>query len=73
MDVLDEMKLYLMMLFGIDLVVWKNGDGLWSVFEDKCLYRLVLLSEGWVESDGTLLCAYYAWRFDGDGKCMLML
>mgnify|MGYP003322143092 CR=1 FL=1 len=68
-DVLDETKPHPTTLLGIDLVVWKNGDGSWSVFEDKCPHRLAPLSEGRVESDGTLLCAYHAWRFDGDGKC----
>jgi phenylpropionate dioxygenase-like ring-hydroxylating dioxygenase large terminal subunit len=23
-----------------------------------------------VEANGTLLCAYHAWQFDGDGKCV---
>jgi phenylpropionate dioxygenase-like ring-hydroxylating dioxygenase large terminal subunit len=71
-DVLDETKPHPTTLLGIDLVVWKNGDGSWSVFEDKCPHRLAPLSEGRVESDGTLLCAYHAWRFDGDGKCTSM-
>jgi phenylpropionate dioxygenase-like ring-hydroxylating dioxygenase large terminal subunit len=26
--------------------------------------------EGRVEKNGTLLCAYHAWQFDGDGKCV---
>ncbi len=30
--------------------------------------RLAPLSEGRVEVDGTLLCAYHAWRFDSSGK-----
>ena len=30
------------------------------------------LSEGRVEDDGTLLCAYHAWRFDETGKCVDM-
>ena len=31
---------------------------------------MVPLSEGRIESDGTLLCAYHAWRFDGEGNCV---
>lgn len=31
--------------------------------------RLVPLSEGRVESDGTLQCAYHGWRFGDDGQC----
>jgi len=30
----------------------------------------VPLSEGRVEDDGTLLCSYHAWRFDGKGECV---
>ena len=71
-DLLDETKPHATSLLGVDLVVWKNGQGSWSVFEDKCPHRMAPLTEGRVESDGTLLCAYHAWRFDGDGKCTAM-
>lgn len=71
-DVLDETKPHPTTLLGVDLVVWKDGTGKWNVFEDKCPHRLAPLSEGRVESDGTLLCAYHAWRFDGEGKCTAM-
>ncbi len=26
-------------------------------------------AEGRIESDGTLLCSYHGWRFNGEGKC----
>ena len=68
-DLLDTTKPHPTQLLGVDIVVWKDGDGKWSVFEDKCPHRLAPLSEGRVEDDGTLLCAYHAWRFDADGKC----
>eukprot|EP00568_Trieres_chinensis_P006725 CAMPEP_0183295636 /NCGR_PEP_ID=MMETSP0160_2-20130417/3522_1 /TAXON_ID=2839 ORGANISM="Odontella Sinensis, Strain Grunow 1884" /NCGR_SAMPLE_ID=MMETSP0160_2 /ASSEMBLY_ACC=CAM_ASM_000250 /LENGTH=591 /DNA_ID=CAMNT_0025457151 /DNA_START=48 /DNA_END=1826 /DNA_ORIENTATION=+ len=42
--------------------------GIWRAFEDKCPHRKVPLSEGRVEDDGTLLCSYHAWRFDGEGE-----
>ena len=71
-DVIDETKPHATTLLGVDLVVWKSGDGKWNVFEDKCPHRLAPLTEGRVESDGTLLCAYHAWRFDGDGTCTSM-
>lgn len=51
-------------LLGKDLVMWKDRiSGKWNVFEDACPHRLAPLSEGRVEADGTLLCAYHAWRF----------
>mmetsp|Transcript_29425 Transcript_29425/g.77608 ORF Transcript_29425/g.77608 Transcript_29425/m.77608 type:complete len:556 (+) Transcript_29425:84-1751(+) len=55
-------------LLGEDLVAWKSGDGAWRVFEDRCPHRNVPLSEGRVESDGTLLCSYHGWHFNGEGK-----
>ena len=41
--------------------------GQWRAFVDKCPHRLVPLSEGRVESDGSLLCSYHGWRFNGEG------
>ena len=72
-DMIDPLKPHPVTLLGTDLVVWYDSVGeKWNVFEDKCPHRLAPLSEGRVESDGTLLCAYHAWRFDGDGKCTSM-
>ena len=68
-DLLDPQKPHPTQLLGVDIVVWRNGDNKWSVFEDKCPHRLAPLSEGRVEDDGTLLCAYHAWRFDDTGAC----
>lgn len=55
-------------LLGEDLVAWRDGGGDWRVFEDRCPHRNVPLSEGRVESDGTLFCSYHGWRFTGQGK-----
>ena len=57
-------------LLGKELVLWRDGSGKWRCFEDFCPHRLAPLSEGRVESDGTLLCAYHAWRFDSEGNCV---
>ncbi|EIE25057.1 hypothetical protein COCSUDRAFT_65076 [Coccomyxa subellipsoidea C-169] len=52
------------------LVLWCDGQGQWRCFQDKCPHRLAPLSEGRIEpSDGTLMCSYHGWRFDGEGKC----
>lgn len=53
-------------LLGLDLVVWNDGDG-WRCFADSCPHRLGPLSEGRVEDDGSLLCSYHGWRYDGSG------
>jgi len=55
-------------LLGEDLVAWRDGTGTWRVFDDRCPHRSVPLSEGRIEEDGTLLCSYHGWRFNGDGR-----
>lgn len=45
----------------------KKTNGNWRVFVDQCPHRKVPLSEGRIEDDGSLLCSYHGWRFDGDG------
>ncbi|CAM9198298.1 unnamed protein product, partial [Sphacelaria rigidula] len=57
-------------LLGKNLVLWRDGQGEWACFEDRCPHRAAPLSEGRVEEDGSLLCAYHGWRFDADGKCL---
>ena len=42
--------------------------GQWRVFVDECPHRKVPLSEGRIEADGSLLCSYHGWRFDGQGS-----
>ncbi len=69
-DFLDPSRPHAMQLLGKDIVVWRDGSGKWRCFEDFCPHRLAPLSEGRVESDGTLLCAYHAWRFDAEGNCV---
>ncbi len=66
---LDPSRPTQLTLLGEDYVLWKDGSGNWRAFADRCPHRLAPLSEGRVESDGTLLCAYHAWRFDGSGAC----
>jgi len=66
----DSSRPYPFQLLGKNLVLWQNNSGKWSCFEDVCPHRLVPLSEGRVESDGTLMCAYHAWRFNSEGKCV---
>ncbi|CAM9218430.1 unnamed protein product [Scytosiphon promiscuus] len=66
----DPGRAHAVQLLGKDLVVWKDKDGRWSCFDDRCPHRAAPLTEGRVEADGSLLCAYHAWRFDADGKCL---
>ncbi|CAL8461939.1 g1470 [Coccomyxa elongata] len=57
-------------LLGVRLVLWRDAEGAWRCFEDKCPHRLAPLSEGRIEpSNGTLMCSYHGWQFNGEGKC----
>ncbi|MDJ0718066.1 MAG: Rieske 2Fe-2S domain-containing protein [Prochloraceae cyanobacterium] len=69
-EFLDPSRPHSMQLLGKDIVLWRDNIGEWNCFEDFCPHRLVPFSEGRVESDGTLLCAYHAWRFNSQGKCV---
>ncbi|CAM9184538.1 unnamed protein product [Scytosiphon promiscuus] len=66
----DPDRAHAVQLLGKDLVVWKNNEGRWSTFDDRCPHRAAPLTQGRIEKDGSLLCTYHAWRFDADGKCL---
>lgn len=69
-EFLDPKRPHPIQVLGLDLVLWRDAQGLWHCFEDACPHRLAPFSEGRVEADGTLLCAYHAWRFNGEGACV---
>ncbi|KAK9835403.1 hypothetical protein WJX81_007403 [Elliptochloris bilobata] len=67
-DDLDPLKPFATKLLGKELVVWRDAEGQWRCFQDKCPHRLAPLSEGRIEpSDGTLQCSYHGWRYSGSG------
>lgn len=58
-------------VLGRKFVVWRDVEGEWRCFEDACAHRLAPLSEGRIEEkDGSLMCSYHGWRFDGEGRCV---
>ncbi|HAC63895.1 MAG TPA: (2Fe-2S)-binding protein, partial [Cyanothece sp. UBA12306] len=69
-EFLDPSRPHPIQLLGKELVLWRDRHKQWRCFEDRCPHRLVPLSEGRVERDGTLLCAYHAWRFNETGQCV---
>jgi phenylpropionate dioxygenase-like ring-hydroxylating dioxygenase large terminal subunit len=69
-EFLDQKSPHALQLLGKELVLWCDKDGAWHCFEDRCPHRLAPLSEGRVEADGTLMCAYHAWRFGPEGQCL---
>ncbi|EKX38158.1 hypothetical protein GUITHDRAFT_50255, partial [Guillardia theta CCMP2712] len=57
-------------LLGLDLVVWwHQPSGTWSCFADECPHRLAPLSEGRIDKNGNLQCAYHGWEFSEKGSC----
>eukprot|EP00249_Psilotum_nudum_P008253 c21144_g1_i1 orf=364-2055(+) len=56
-------------LLGIELVLWRDGEGKWRAFSNKCPHRLAPLSEGRIDEDGWLQCSYHGWSFKPDGQC----
>lgn len=71
-DTLDPSRPTPFTLMGHDLVLWRDADRQWQAFADECPHRLAPLSEGRVEGDGSLLCSYHGWRFDGEGQCVAL-
>jgi len=69
-DYLDPTRPHAMQLLGKELVLWRNKSGKWCCFEDSCPHRLAPLSEGRISKDGALMCAYHAWSFNSEGKCV---
>ncbi len=68
-EFLDPARPHGMQLLGKEIMLWRDRSGQWQCFENACPHRLAPLSEGRIEKDGTLLCAYHGWRFDGEGQC----
>jgi phenylpropionate dioxygenase-like ring-hydroxylating dioxygenase large terminal subunit len=76
-ETMDPTRPHEVQLLGLNLVAWNDGptvngkkeEGTWHVFDDACPHRLAPLSEGRVEDDGTLMCSYHGWRFNGDAEC----
>ncbi|CAL5224943.1 g7712 [Coccomyxa viridis] len=67
---LDAKVPYAFDLLGKRLVLWRDAEEQWRCFEDKCPHRLAPMSEGRIHRDGTLMCSYHGWRFQGDGACV---
>eukprot|EP00670_Eutreptiella_braarudii_P006744 CAMPEP_0174288152 /NCGR_PEP_ID=MMETSP0809-20121228/19310_1 /TAXON_ID=73025 ORGANISM="Eutreptiella gymnastica-like, Strain CCMP1594" /NCGR_SAMPLE_ID=MMETSP0809 /ASSEMBLY_ACC=CAM_ASM_000658 /LENGTH=661 /DNA_ID=CAMNT_0015385141 /DNA_START=48 /DNA_END=2033 /DNA_ORIENTATION=- len=73
LNITDKNRPHKVMVLGQTLVAWwdKSAEQ-WRVFADRCPHRLAPLSEGRIEPDGNLMCAYHAWKFAGDGSCVAL-
>ncbi|CAL1353055.1 unnamed protein product [Linum trigynum] len=68
-DVPDDAPLGLT-VFDKQVVVYRDGEGQFRCYEDRCPHRLAKLSEGQI-TDGKLECLYHGWQFEGgEGKCV---
>jgi phenylpropionate dioxygenase-like ring-hydroxylating dioxygenase large terminal subunit len=56
-------------LLGMDLVLFRDGDGGWGLLDRACPHRGADLSFGRLEGDG-LRCPFHGWKFDVDGRCL---
>lgn len=56
--------------FGGELVAFRGASGDVRVFDAHCPHLGAHLAEGGRIEDGTLVCPFHAWRFDGQGRCI---
>jgi len=57
-------------LLGKDLVLWRDSGGSWRCSAGICPHRLAPLARGRVNQDGSLMCRFHGWCFNGDGTCV---
>jgi phenylpropionate dioxygenase-like ring-hydroxylating dioxygenase large terminal subunit len=70
-EYLDESRPHKIQLLDENYVLWfDRAHKEWSALSDACPHRHAPLSEGIVQPEGTLLCAYHAWRFNKSGQCV---
>ena len=58
-------------LFGRKIVLFRDEDDHPSCLLDRCVHRNMALSLG-RRVGKCLECPYHGWRYDGDGKCVLV-
>jgi 5,5'-dehydrodivanillate O-demethylase len=56
-------------VLGEDLVLFRNGRGVYGLVAEHCSHRGASLYYGFVEDDG-IRCAYHGWKYDPCGKCL---
>lgn len=58
-------------LLGLPFVAFRDSGGAAHVLADTCAHRGGSLSKGKMQGD-CIACPYHGWRFDGDGRCVLI-
>lgn len=54
--------------FGLDVVAWRDKDGVAAIHHDRCPHRGARLSLGALTAD-EIVCPFHAFRFGVDGAC----
>ena len=55
-------------LYGRELAIWRDANGVAHVWEDRCPHRGMKLSFGFVRGDH-IACLYHGWQYDRAGHC----
>lgn len=55
-------------LFGREIVVWRDLEGVAHAWEDRCPHRGMRLSLGFVRGN-QIACLYHGWHYDTAGQC----
>lgn len=54
-----------------EIVLWRDASGTARALADRCPHRGTRLSLGAVQQ-GCIECPYHGWRFEGDGRCIVI-
>jgi phenylpropionate dioxygenase-like ring-hydroxylating dioxygenase large terminal subunit len=63
------------MVLGVNLVVFRDREGVAHVLSDTCTHRGASLGGAWSGGNsprivnGCVVCPYHGWEFGGDGEC----
>lgn len=57
---------------GEQLVLYRQPDGRVAALQDACWHRLLPLSKGHLQDDGSLVCGYHGLVYDARGRCTHM-
>lgn len=60
-------------ILGVDVVLFRDGQGVVRALHDVCPHRGVRLSKGSCYWKGFLTCNYHGATFDGQGECVEMI
>ncbi|MBX3061341.1 MAG: aromatic ring-hydroxylating dioxygenase subunit alpha [Anaerolineae bacterium] len=67
---LDATEIMSVRVLGIDVVVWRTGDGCVLAWKDLCIHRGVRLSLGEIQNENSLMCPYHGWTYNAEGRCI---